>query len=74
MVKYPKIKAAGTPYVAKIELEVEIPNRQVAKHFQEALYKDASFVDLKKEITWQVKGSTYFISFFLKPSLGGGRP
>ncbi len=74
LVKYPKIKAAGTPYLAKIELEIEIPNRQVAKDFQESLQKDASFVDLKKEITWQTKGSTYFISFFLKPSLGGGRP
>jgi len=73
LVKYPKITATALPYIAKVELEVEIPSRLVAKDFQESLQKDLSFVDTKKEISWQAKGTTYFISFFLKSRLEGGR-
>ena len=60
-------------YIAKVELEIEIPSRTLAKEFQESLQKDLSFVDTKKEISWQSKGTTYSISFFLKPRLEGGR-
>ena len=73
LVKYPKVTATALPYIAKVELEVEIPSRTVAKDFQESLQKDLSFVDAKKEISWQAKGNTYLISFFLKPRLEGGR-
>ncbi len=73
LVKYPKIAATALPYIAKVELEVEIPSRLLAKDFQESLQKDLSFIDTKKEISWQVKGTTYFISFFLKPHLEAGK-
>ncbi len=73
LVKYPKISATALPYIAKVELEIEIPSRTLAKEFQESLQKDLSFVDTKKEISWQSKGTTYSISFFLKPRLEGGR-
>ena len=74
LLKYPKLTATNLPYTAKIELEIEIPNAELAKTFQESLQKEGSFVDLKKEISWQTKGSTYYISFFLKPYLGRGNP
>jgi len=71
LVKYPKISTPSLPYVGKVELEVEIPSQQIAKSFQESIQKESSFIDTKKEITWQVKGSTYFISFFLNPNIQG---
>ncbi len=71
LLKYPKLKAPTIPYAAKIDLEIEISNPQTAKNFQQALEHERFFIDLQKEISWQVKGSTYFISFFLKSQLGG---
>ncbi len=72
LVRYPKITTPTLPYVGKIELEVEISNMKLAKNFQSSIQKEISFIDLKKEISWEAKGSTYFISFFLKPYLVGG--
>lgn len=74
LLKHPKIKAARLPYVGKVELEIEIPNRQMAKNFHESLQKENSFTDAKKEVSFQSKGSTYLVSFFLKPNVGGNRP
>lgn len=71
LIKYPKLTTPTVPYTAKIELEIEIFNPQIAKNFQQALEHDRCFIDLQKEISWQSKGSTYFISFFLKSQLGG---
>ena len=71
LLKYPKLTAISTPYLAKVDLEIEIPSHQMAKEFREALQKEGSIADSRKEISWQVKGSTYFVSFFLKPQPAG---
>jgi Tfp pilus assembly PilM family ATPase len=71
LIKYPKLTAPTIPYGAKVELEIEIPNAQIAKSFQQALEQERFFIDLQKEISWNAKGSTYFISFFLKSQTGG---
>ncbi len=71
LMKYPKLVAPTIPYSAQIEMEMEILDPLVAKSFQQALEQDRLFIDLQKEITWKNKGSTYFISFFLKSQLGG---
>jgi hypothetical protein len=65
------LTAPTIPYGAKVELEIEIPNAQIAKSFQQALEQERFFIDLQKEISWNAKGSTYFISFFLKSQTGG---
>lgn len=67
LLKYPRLTTISAPYLAKVELEIEIPSHQIAKEFKESLHKDFSIVDSKKEISWEVKGSIYFVSFFLKP-------
>jgi type IV pilus assembly protein PilM len=71
LVKYPKLTTPTIPYGAKIELEIEIPSPQIAKNFQKFLEQERFFIDVQKEISWQAKGSTYSISFFLKSQIGG---
>lgn len=73
LLKYPKTSAASLPYMAKVEIEIEIPHVETAKAFREALEKEEVFVDHRKEVSWQAKDSTYLISFFLKPYTRGGK-
>jgi Tfp pilus assembly PilM family ATPase len=70
LVKHPKLSSPSAPYLAKVDLEIDIPSSQIAKEFKESLQKETSLADPKKEVSWQSKGSTYFISFFLKNSPG----
>jgi type IV pilus assembly protein PilM len=71
LVKHPKIGAASSPYQVKIELELETSNPQIARDFHQALLKDSSIADPKKEFSWQSKGNTHFASFFLKNKQAG---
>lgn len=71
LVKYPQVGSHKNPYLGKVEMEVEVPNEQSAKNFHSFLQKLEFLVDTKKELSFEKKGATYFVSFFLLPSSGG---
>ena len=66
ILKCPKLTGPQTQPIVKVELEFVSPSTRIARDFHEALLKGDSIVDEKKEITWNVKDSTYRTSFFVK--------
>jgi hypothetical protein len=55
-----------TPTSAKVDLEFKAPSPTVARAFHELLSRGDSFIDSKKEITWNVTQDRYKTSFYLK--------
>lgn len=70
LVKYPKIGAPSSPYVARVELTLLSNTPTVARTFHEALLKGDSLVNPKRGIDWKSEGSTYWISFELRNEVG----
>jgi type IV pilus assembly protein PilM len=66
LTKYPKLPATQEAYQAKVDLEFTSSSPRFARDFHEALMKDASMVNTKLEISWNVNHNLYRTSFFLK--------
>ena len=67
LIKYPKEGTPKAPYLGIVELELRIENPKTAALFYEKFCQNNPLINTKKEISWQEKGSTYSLSFFLKP-------
>lgn len=65
LVKYPKALTPKDPYLGKVTLELKIKNPKTAAAFREKFCQNNPFINTKKEISWEEKGSFYSLSFFL---------
>lgn len=67
LIRPPRLTTRSAMEQVKVELELSCASSRAAREFHEALKKGDSFIDEKKEITWQVKDSIYKTSFYMKP-------
>jgi len=68
--KYPRLGSTKVLYAAKVELAVEFLHLKSAEEFKTSL-QACPLIDGKKGVTWKTEGTSYELSFFLKPYKGG---
>ena len=69
LVKCPTLDEKNIPYLVKVDLELTASSETAAKEFQDALKKQASFINASKEISWSFSHDVYKTSFYLKQKL-----
>ncbi len=69
LINYPKLDSLNDPYLAKVELDLEIPSTVIANKFHEALLNGEWYVNGANEIQWEKADNRYKISFYLKERL-----
>jgi hypothetical protein len=67
LIKYPKALTPKDPYLGKVTIEIKTENPKTASAFHDKFCHNNPFINTKKEISWEEKSSSYFLSFFLTP-------
>lgn len=64
--EFPKIGNLKAPYLAKVEMELFIPNATRARQLHESLLQDEEMIDHLQDFSWEPLENSYLISFYLK--------